>query len=444
MKGSEAMSAETEIHEISSPEDLLDYKFKIEQGAFEPEDGIKVIEHRLIRDIDMTGVEWSPINARPNHPNNCRVTMLLNGQGHSIFGLHSRPLIVASYNEILPCTAADRTRLTRRFARAAGLLYLAQNNILVKDLAVQGTLDLGGVDRKCYMLLSVGGVSGIVNAGSAVISCMAETDVILPSGDDARVIKRYLRAGGITGANMGHIVDCVYSGNLAQDVPDVRTAGIAFYNAGLIKNSYTEPGLYHEVWPGNYSRSKNECRYAEIEVGMLDNTELYAPGKPYYTGSLKDLFRSEMLRNMAVNDIFLGNPLKEAYWNRDVTGELIMVLEALVEEGAEFGESEDGAAALSVSPFRDSVGRNNLKKDIQHCRGKYSLMLDRLVTESPSFRKAILDEYRKDPDGVLSTVSNYVTSRKRTETILKKAEKYQAYSDAIKADEEFIDTYYER
>ena len=132
------------------------------------------------------------------------------------------------------------------------------------------------------------------------------------------------------------------------------------------------------------------------------------------------------------------------YLEKTATEEIVRVVEASAAEGAKFGVGDTGAAALSVSPFRDFSSKRSLKGDMKLCISKYSLMLDRLVTESPAFRKAILFEWRRDPDVVFGTISEYVTSRKRVESILRKAEKYQDYSQSVEADNEFIDWVYDR
>ena len=324
----------------------------------------------------------------------------------------------------------------------AGLLFLSQHNALVQNLTVQGTLDLRGI-QEGYIRVPVGGISGILGYESSIANCMAETVVILPEEKNTK--RDGLKCGGIVGANQGKIVDCVYSGNLTQNLQDVQIAGIAFYNSGFIKDSYVKQSACPAVYDNTYSiTKKNGIWNFKAERGIVDNIGLYLPGEPYYTGSFEDFFRSETLRKLVRWDTLRGGTLDWMYLEKTATEEIIHVVEALAAEGAKFGVGDTGAAALSVSPFRDFSSKRSLKGDMKLCIGKYSLMLNRLVTESPAFRKAMLAEWDDDPESVWNTISEYITSRKRVESILRKAEKYQDYSQSVEADNDFIDCVYMR
>lgn len=435
----------TETYEISSPEDLLDYKNKLEQRYFLPKDSSavlksnnvqRVIEWKLTRDIDMAGTEWSPITTISHKFN---VTTVLDGCGHSIKGLYSCPKIChgTRYEFVPPCAAAN----ANLFMQPAGLLFLSQHNALIRNLTVQGTLDLRGIQKDSYMRVPAGGISGILGPKSSVSNCRAKTEVILP---EEECIRRGLRCGGIAGANQGEIVNCVYSGNLTQGLQDVRTAGIAVYNSGFIKDSYTEQGSCPAVYDKTYDVSKNGLWRLRAEQGIVDNIGLYLPGEPYYTGCFEDFFRSETLRELAIGDLFLRKPVMESYWNKFVTKEIVQVIESLTAEGAAFGVGESGAAALSVYPFQRYLKKVTNKNDMQRCRSKYSVMLERLILECQTFREGLLGEYHDDPDGVLETISEYTTSCKRAKSILNKAERRFRYDMEVASDEEFMDEVYER
>lgn len=435
----------TETYEISSPEDLLDYKNKLEQRYFLPKDSSavlksnnvqRVIEWKLTRDIDMTGTEWSPITTISHKFN---VTTVLDGCGHSIKGLYSCPKIChgTRYEFVPPCAAAN----ANLFMQPAGLLFLSQHNALIRNLTVQGTLDLRGIQKDSYMRVSAGGISGILGPKSSVSDCSAETAVILPEEERTRIRLRY---GGIAGANLGEIENCIYSGTSPRDLSDIKAAGIAFFNPGYIKDSYTEPVLCPEVYERFYSINKTELLSAYWNAGLVDNIGLYMPGGPYHTGNLEEFFRSETLQKLANWDVFLGRPQQWSYWNQNAIEKIIKVVEALAEEGAEFGSGVIGAAALSTAPFKDFYRLCKTKEEALRSRGRYSITLERLVTESPAFRRAILAEWDDDPEGVWNTISEHITSRRRAESIFNKAGKYQDYSLAVDTDNEFIDCIYER
>ena len=168
------------------------------------------------------------------------------------------------------------------------------------------------------------------------------------------------------------------------------------------------------------------------------------PGGPYHTGNFEEFFRSETLQKLANWDVLLGRPQQWSYWNQNAIEKIIKVVEALAEEGAEFGSGVIGAAALSTAPFKDFYRLRRTKEEALRSRGRYSITLERLVIESPAFRRAILAEWDDDPEGVWNTISEHITSRRRAESIFNKAGKYQDYSLAVDTDNEFIDCIYER
>ena len=435
-------------YEINSPEDLLDCKNKLELGRIQMDmvrcvtsanRTQRIIEWRLTRDIDMTGVDWTPINILPHDSDVIRV---LNGDGHSIRGLYSRPVesVFIPYEDIPPVPGAKSTD----FVYPVGMLFLAQHKVRIQGLTLQGTLDLRDIQkihRYNYQSLATGGITGILGAGSAISDCSADTAVILPEEERTRIRLRY---GGIAGANLGEIENCIYSGTSPRDLSDIKAAGIAFFNPGYIKDSYTEPVLCPEVYERFYSINKTELLSAYWNAGLVDNIGLYMPGGPYHTGNLEEFFRSETLQKLANWDVFLGRPQQWSYWNQNAIEKIIKVVEALAEEGAEFGSGVIGAAALSTAPFKDFYRLRKTKEEALRSRGRYSITLERLATESPAFRRAILAEWDDDPEGVWNTISEHITSRRRAESIFNKARKYHDYSLAVDTDNEFIDCVYER
>ena len=120
------------------------------------------------------------------------------------------------------------------------------------------------------------------------------------------------------------------------------------------------------------------------------------------------------------------------------------VVEALASTGAKFGLEDEGAAGLSICPFRDYSSSHSTAADIKLCRTRYSLMLQRLVQESPTFRRGLLEEYDDDPDWVIEVISDHISSLKCAESILNMAKKYRNYDEAVQADQDFIDSIFDR
>lgn len=419
---------------ISSPEDLLEFKKTLEHPTVTPTAAAdKTITWRLTQDIDMSGTEWSPINPILSFE---RSKYILDGGGHCIYGLNCRQEIGqhTPYVVISPCAAAKDPL----FVKPAGLLFCRQKHTFIRDLTVKGTLDLSGIEKSIYMRVSVGGLSGVLDDQSSVENCRVETDTVLPeAGSENGYARGYLRFGGIAGANSGSIIGCVYSGNLAQEQQDIQAAGIAFYTRGFIKNSYAEYSLLPEVGKGRYRTSKSETFRCWNNAGMVDNIELYMPRGPFYSGSLEKFFRSETIKALLDADILLSWSVKMSYWEQEVIGKIARVIETSAAEGAGFGTRESGAAALSVYPFQH-------QNELRLCRSRYSRMFERLIAESSEFRRGILAEYDEDPEGVMKTISNFMTSARRAESILKKAQRHRDYDRAVNADKDFTDWAYER
>lgn len=430
-----AIAMEKEIYTISSPEDLLQYKNTMEQETITPQtkSADASIIWLLTRDIDMTGIEWSPIDMTSW---GVKTQTVLDGDGHKIKGLYSRPVIDYSpcCEQIAPCAAAKKVISVK----PSGLLFLNQYRVDIRGLTVEGTLDLRGIFRGLNTRVSAGGLSGILD-GSSTDGCEVNTDVILPEDD----LKDSLRFGGIAGANQGCIVDSTCRVTIQQH-GEIESAGVAYYNSGLIKNSYTQPKMYPETGREQFSMTRKNNWIYRPHSGLVDNIELYLPGGPCYTGRLEKFFRSKMLKELVNKDIQLGLNIENSYWNTDVINKIAHVVEALASTGAKFGLENEGAAGLSICPFRDYSSSHSTAADIKLCRTRYSLMLQRLVQESPTFRRGLLEEYDDDPDWVMEVISDHISSLKCAESILNMAKKYRNYDEAVQADQDFIDSIFDR
>ena len=413
------------MFEISSPQDLIEYKRLLEVQGF-------YSNACLTRNIDMTGVKWSPIRM---FSTNTVSDSVLDGNGYAIRGLYSCPEVDTN-NDISivnPYPTADAISV-----KSVGLLFNASKSMIIRNLTLQGTLDLKKATQCRYSSFLGGGLTGSVYAFGAVENCCVEVNI---KNISKELMITNGGIGGIAGVSEGNIQDCVYNGEI--DSP--RAAGIAFYNSGFIKNSYTENKALPIIRNTSFRFNTGRLQYLKSYDGLIDNIGLYMPGEAYYTGSMEDFFESDALCSLIDGDVFIQKPIKDSYWANVVLKEIADVIAAMNEIGAVFGKGLEGAPALSVLPFRNcssvmGVGVAGYKRYMS----RYSTMLEYLVKESPAFRRSLLEEMSKDPDKGMVLMSKYGTSIKRIKTILRCAEKYETYHRSIEADSNYIEAVYER
>lgn len=181
---------------------------------------------KLLEDIDMTGVEWKPIN----DAGDCNLKIDFNGNGHTISnlsysGASTYPSIFGvAFGEIYNLTIENATVATS--GAAAGILaaegyYAKIHNITVKNSVLDGS--------KCGNT----GVGGLVGKMSytEIYACSADVEVSSP--------KNYV--GGICGwmKNESSIHDCITSGKVTGIGGAQRFAGILGGNigkSGLVAN----------------------------------------------------------------------------------------------------------------------------------------------------------------------------------------------------------------
>lgn len=424
------------MYSISSAKDLLQYKKLVESG------GIRELNAVLERDIDMSWEDWFPISVPITSG---KIHATLDGNGHAINGLKAvigGKKMMYSQHLISSCAIEGGLSMYE-----TGLLFRTSWNFTIKNLTVSGELRIKEPPmNNTWVDLLIGGLTGFVDKDGRVENCRVETKIrtgqvigrvsrgtvpdILPDGTCEGGI------GGVAACSEGAIVNCVFAGT--TDLPKF-TGGIAFQSGGYIKDSYAEslePEVY--VKPRRRDIFKTFPGYS----GIVDNISLYAPGKPYYTGSLKDFFASSTLFELRSRDILLDKPLKQSYWYSNALPAIAEVSEKIAASGPGYGTGEYSALALSTSLFQYCP--TTFITDRKRTQSRYSAMLETLLLESPSFRRSFLNEYSADKEGVWERVARYITSRERLERLVRKAGKFKDYDDVVEADQDFIDEVYIR
>ncbi len=276
----------------------------------------------LESDIDMTGVEFSPIITGDNAEG---PKILIDGQGHKIVGL--------KYN-------GDVTN--------AGLLQKAGTNTVIRNLIIEnaemtttGTFAGGivgynyGKIINCHIVggsftaaNSAGAITGIQNTGGKIIGCTVK---------NAEVIANGFAAGSIIGNNAGggHVVACraenVAVGGTATNIGGITGINNAGYSgASRLIASYSV-GCKNLNTNVAFDGASNICNAVGNYVGRYyaETTSCYFKSNDSYTkvySSLNNLILGELCElTSAVSDMnsaiatwnALNNNLCEYTWDAD-------------------------------------------------------------------------------------------------------------------------------
>lgn len=414
--------------EINSPETLLKFRdillsntSRIGNSAY------------LSCDIDMTGIEWSPIHIGVASPN----LNILEGNGYTIHGLNcsleEKALLHLDKRILTPCPAGNAI-----CAKSTGLLFDSLEGFTkISNLTVVGTIDLK-LGKQWTQRVYLGGMTGAIGEYSEINNCNVDVDIKLHDLQTAKIIDDIGGVGGIAGSNEGKIINCSYIGKIDDCYHYMHDpSGVSFLNAGFIKNSYAKdlkrPNVGHVIFWSN----KEKIPWLSYSCGIVDNIALYAPDGPYYTGRLKDFFGCSTLSTLLSKDLWLDKCLRDSYWYKKAIQEIADTVEASILAGATFGADP---IELSVLPFQHSRYDNyTAAKKLQV---RYSAMLEKLIEGSPSFRKAFVKEARND--NAQKILKKYATSAERVRRITKTADKYVNYDAAAKTYTDYTEIEYER
>lgn len=421
---------------ISTPQDLIKYKHFLETER-------KNINAYLVNDINMSGIDWTPINPQTKED----VLIEFNGNGHSIYGLYSCPIInnKSLYRAAVnPCGAGEII-----YVKPTGLLFnYVPSNLTIKNLCLNGKLNLDGIKKNNYTQVAAGGLVGVLQANNftnlicKIENCRIDVDIKCPDQKTSPWASALSKIGGIVGANSSGIIqNCIYTGDINR-ASKAAGAGVAYYNSGFIKNCYDKERKYPVVGNGNYKIVKGTAYRHKYNDGITDNIDLFMPGGPYCTNRIEDFWKSEMLRKIVDNDVVMDWNVKQSYWYKDVICRIAQIIESMGAQGAKFGPGDLSAPALSVLPFANSKYTYiSVQKTYQY---RYNAMLRTLIEQSPSFRRSFIEEFDRNYEGTMIKICNYSTSEKSVETILRKAHKHEAYHQSVAADIDYIEATYER
>lgn len=432
-----------EYFRIESPEDLLEYKRIVENTK-----SAELPDARLMNDIDMTGVDWEPIvmnkillNPFDNFaPFNDMQRSVFDGDGHTIKGLETNSAKKIMTNiSVFPAPRACGT-----YVQPMGTLFYTSGNLQIRDLTLKGRLSIlekPVMRTSKFINVVVGGLTGHSAKDGKIENCRVEVDI-----EYNQKSSNVSSVAGIVGALEGKMEDCSYRGTFSGG----WGIGLAYMNSGLITDSYAEnddenKDFYPEVnrrvvYALNGYGLPDEPSY----IGMVDNIGLYVPGKPYFkrTNSQWHFFASETVTNLLRDDAFLEKKLKESYWVNVVVHKMAKTVEECCRAGHGFGWGGFSAVSCSQLPLRYCRCKTN--REAKAYSSRYGLMVETLVKESPSFRKALLAEIEEDYNKTVDRLKGCMTSEKRVVGILKAAKKLDDYDNAVEADMTFADDMYIR
>ena len=413
-----------EYFEIASPMDLIEYKRLLETEASQLPDAL------LVKDIDMTGVPWEPITVGKDKlcswdfdPFSKSPAAVLDGNGHIITGLRYCPAVKLLKTIVVTLAEGKYTSV-----QPIGTLFNTSGNINIRSLALRGELFCSGEyrDKEIKQGFTVtGGLTGHSAPGGKIENCDIDVDI----NYDQRRYDISSSVAGIVGTLEGKMESCRYRGGITGSLG----YGLAYMNTGLIVDSYgvSPSGKYYP----NVPRAFNES--------LVDNIRLYAPGGVHYSNDLKDLFSSTMIWELLRAEALSGKSVKDCYWANVAVHKIARTVEECCRSGCTFGEGGRGEA-VSCSLLLLNYCSCKTIKQANRFASLYGVMLEALVKESPSFRKALLAEIEEDYNKTVDRLKGCMTSEKRVVGILKAAKKLDDYDNAVEADMTFADNMYIR
>ncbi|MDO4300617.1 MAG: hypothetical protein Q4D26_04395 [Clostridia bacterium] len=314
-----AVAAET--LSISAAEELLDFQERVNTGEAD-------INATLTSDIDMTGIEFTPIGYFGGSTK-YKYSGTFDGNGHKITNLTINDTnqctglfgYINTDGEVKNLTVEGSVTGGQYTGGIAGCLNAAKITNCTYYGTVNGSSRAGGFAgtnqsgtiTNCtnYAAVTatasyVGGIAGINNKGSidscknmGAVASNAEKgsiiggitgnnyadSVITNCINEGNISGIYSNIGGISSMNTGTIIGCRNSGNVTWTGEDAFGCsffgGIASDNAGTIKNCYNEGCIYGVSYVGGIAgRHGNSSKEALIE-GCMNNGKIKADNKTY-------------------------------------------------------------------------------------------------------------------------------------------------------------------
>lgn len=426
------MIMSTKLFQINSPETLVEYGERLLKYDTDAE-----CSAYLSRDIDMTGVDWTPIQFSIVL-DKVKRKPILEGNGHCIKNLYCRPKLLKcerdwTIEKILPYPGSYGLHIM-----TTGLLFAASRSFTIRNLTVTGRFDLNNIEQRygTDSPLIIGGLTGAIDKDGRIENCTTNIDVCFEDNTRTRSI---LGIGGIAGANDGKILGCVSQGIIDRYAESkFDPMGISCMNGGFIQNSYSTKN--YPVSGSLESKIKDfyKADTLSCDGGIADNIELYAPEGPLCSQRLKNFFLK--LWQLLYNDVFIDKPLEEGYWYKTAVHKIARIVDENVLAGADLEKeicAEGGPTKFLALIMNNGINRVVKDKNkYDRYISRYYALLDALVLESHSFRKALLNIYESETKRYLisSEMWKYVQMARRTES----------YVNAVKADMAFAEAEYER
>lgn len=231
--------------------------------------------YHLTADIDLSGVDWTPIGVYSQWNSTGTFTGVFDGQGHVITGLEivALPVSTTGIYSGLFGFAADNAAIrnvglenacifsTAWRSYAGGLVGGFRDMATVNNCYVNGQITCIGTETQD---VDAGGIAGYVTGTTPeIVDC--HTAVKLTVGGNASPY-----AGGIVGlANAGRVFNCRSTGDVAVSKPSSTSSGAAY--AGGIAGDVTKAEITLCRSAGRVTAATSSMGYAGGITGRIDD-----------------------------------------------------------------------------------------------------------------------------------------------------------------------------
>ena len=308
----------------------------------------------LTADIDLSGIDWTPIGIDYNH----QYTGTFNGGGHTITGL--------------AVTGSDQYAGLFGYIGSGGTV----KNVTLKDVKIESNHssgNVGGVAGCSYGNIEYCSVSGSVSSNSTAGGVVGyQSDGAITGCNSSATVKGMVRAGGVAGAtNSGaSLTGCYATGSVSVE----NNTTSAAYAGGVVGSNGASSTLTACYATGSVTGSGSGTIYAGGVTGSNDLGTLTACYHAKGTVSGPEGTTGGVTGRNYKDSMLGGGIITACYWNGTVTGDngigndMVGNGKATKVEGTTTWQTAVEAmnAALNESGWTYRLGGDNLPELVQN------------------------------------------------------------------------------
>ena len=308
----------------------------------------------LTADIDLSGIDWTPIGIDYNH----QYTGTFNGGGHTITGL--------------AVTGSDQYAGLFGYIGSGGTV----KNVTLKDVKIESNHssgNVGGVAGWSYGNIEYCSVSGSVSSNSTAGGVVGyQSDGAITGCNSSATVKGMVRAGGVAGAtNSGaSLTGCYATGSVSVE----NNTTSAAYAGGVVGSNGASSTLTACYATGSVTGSGSGTIYAGGVTGSNDLGTLTACYHAKGTVSGPEGTTGGVTGRNYKDSMLGGGIITACYWNGTVTGDngigndMVGNGKATKVEGTTTWQTAVEAmnAALNESGWTYRLGGDNLPELVQN------------------------------------------------------------------------------